>query len=112
MVSETHTYRAALLEKAYAKLHGSYEHLIGGFFSEALVDFTGGCPEFINISNRNYLEEDLFNCLMDSYQLGSHLGCGIFNSSRALDYGLVGNHAYTITKVLKFQGNMDKMNYP
>jgi len=85
-------------------LHGSYEHLVGGFFSEALVDFTGGCPEFINISNRSYLKENLFSFLLDSYQLGSQLGCGIFDSTRAFDNGLVANHAYTITKVLKFQG--------
>ena len=39
----------SLLEKAYAKIHGCYENLIGGTTEYALKDLTGGVPEIIKL---------------------------------------------------------------
>ena len=41
----------ALMEKAYAKLHGSYEKLHGGSLNEAMVDLTGGVSEEFDIKS-------------------------------------------------------------
>uniref|UniRef100_A0A915DMK4 Calpain catalytic domain-containing protein n=1 Tax=Ditylenchus dipsaci TaxID=166011 RepID=A0A915DMK4_9BILA len=47
---------SALLEKAFAKLYGCYENLVGGQLADALQDVSGGVAETINV--RKFLSSD------------------------------------------------------
>lgn len=93
---------SALFEKAYAKLHGSYESLKGGTTLEAMVDFTGGCAEMFPLEKPN---KDLFTIMLKAYDRCSLMGCSIEpdpNQYEArTDVGLVRGHAYSVTKVVK-----------
>jgi len=93
---------SALFEKAYAKLHGSYESLKGGTSLEAMVDFTGGCAELFDL---NKPPKDLFTVMLKAYDRCSLMGCSIEpdpNEYEArTDVGLVRGHAYSLTKVVK-----------
>uniref|UniRef100_UPI0037E96849 calpain-9 n=1 Tax=Semicossyphus pulcher TaxID=241346 RepID=UPI0037E96849 len=90
---------SALLEKAYAKLHGSYESLKGGSTMEAMEDFTGGVGE---VYETKKAPEDLFAIMKKALDRGSMMGCSIDISSSAeseakTSTGLVKGHAYSIT---------------
>eukprot|EP00096_Caligus_rogercresseyi_P013854 TRINITY_DN6450_c0_g1_i1.p1 TRINITY_DN6450_c0_g1~~TRINITY_DN6450_c0_g1_i1.p1 ORF type:complete len:564 (-),score=220.83 TRINITY_DN6450_c0_g1_i1:214-1905(-) len=99
-------YWTALIEKAYAKLHGSYEALKGGTTCEALVDFTGGCTEMYQLKERD-VPRNLFQILQKAYERCSLKGCSMEPDPNVLeartDVGLVRGHAYSITKVLNVQ---------
>ncbi|XP_035672560.1 calpain-9-like isoform X3 [Branchiostoma floridae] len=100
---------SALLEKAYAKLHGSYESLEGGHTSDALVDFTGGMTERYDTTDPSKLPGDLYKILQKAFERGSTMGCsGIKGGSAGLeaiqDNGLVQQHAYSITGFAEVEG--------
>ena len=62
-----------LLEKAYAKLHGSYEDLISGNAIGAMVDFSGGFNEEYHMADGS--ADALFEILMRAYQRSSLMTC-------------------------------------
>lgn len=101
-----------LIEKAYAKVHGTYEALISGQIDDGLVDMTGCVSEKLKITDAkgNFNQklfgskEQLWTRLNEDLVNGSLLGCSIlgegveskiFSEEREFT-GLYAGHAYSI----------------
>ncbi|NXO47679.1 CAN14 protein, partial [Aramus guarauna] len=101
----------ALLEKAYAKLYGSYEDLQIGQVSEALVDFTGGVniriklaaapPDLWDILTRATYSRSLMGCQTHLGVYFSFVSLPCIQATKVLKNGLVAGHAYTVTGIRK-----------
>ncbi|XP_056424404.1 calpain-8-like isoform X1 [Hyla sarda] len=89
---------SALLEKAYAKVNGSYEALIGGLPLEALEDFTGGVGELYYFSNA---PDNLFQIIQKALRQRSLVTCCTQSSDGkgeiVVNTNVVKNHAYSLT---------------
>ncbi|XP_060640324.2 calpain-12-like [Anolis sagrei] len=92
-----------LLEKAYAKLNGSYEAMNGGYMNEAFVDFTGGIGETLSLKVPN---TKLFKTVQAALSRNSLMGAHIQvqrseDMEKPTPEGLVKGHAYSITGIHK-----------
>ncbi|XP_070775902.1 calpain-1 catalytic subunit-like [Enoplosus armatus] len=90
----------ALLEKAYAKVCGSYTDMNAGTPSEAMTDFTGGVHMCIQLSDA---PPNLWELMCRAGRCMSLMGCGTPEgetpANTVCPNGLVKGHAYTITGV-------------
>jgi hypothetical protein len=90
----------ALIEKAYAKAHGCYANLSGGFIAEAFADLTGAPTETIIFQNEITSADSvdqLWARLLSFTDAGFLMGVA---TSQGGD-GLVGGHAYSILGVIE-----------
>jgi Calpain family cysteine protease len=93
---------APLVEKAYAKAHGSYQQLSGGFIQEALQDLTGAPTETIlfpgpGTESLLLLDRDELWARLESFASAGFL-MGV--ATAVGGDGLVGMHAYSVLEVL------------
>ncbi|KAM4590544.1 calpain-5-like [Fundulus diaphanus] len=100
---------SALVEKAYAKMSGCYEALDGGNTADALVDFTGGVSEPVDVMENGYKDDeekrnDLFERVLKVHNRDGLISCSIRaitaqDMEAKLACGLVKGHAYAVTDV-------------
>ncbi|XP_072313128.1 calpain-1 catalytic subunit-like [Eucyclogobius newberryi] len=90
----------ALLEKAYAKVCGSYSDMNAGTPAEALVDFTGGVHVCVELSSP---PPNLWELMSRAGLSRALMGCGTApgatSENTVLPNGVVEGHAYTVTGV-------------
>jgi Ca2+-binding EF-hand superfamily protein len=111
----------AIIEKAFAKLHGCYEALGGGLIDDGLVDMTGFVAEKVKVNGKGgFLDggpddqvakaEELWRKIFNFRKEGTLMGCSIDGQGVESDVvvngemtGLLARHAYSLIDVLEIK---------
>ncbi|RAR11821.1 cysteine proteinase [Stemphylium lycopersici] len=95
-----------LLEKAYAKVHGDYDAIAGGWSGEAVEDLTGGVTTKV-MTNRVLSKEKLWKELLQVGQKflfsASSPSSGAYGDDADARRGLALSHAYSVLKAVEDQ---------
>jgi len=99
-----------LMEKAWAKMHGSYLAIRSGWISEALYTMTGAPYETIENVNTDGvpgLFEKLYRAEQKNYAMGCGLqAAGVDSETADESLGLVYSHAYSIMGVARVKDKL------
>lgn len=94
-----------IMEKAYAKLHGSYEAIESGSISDAMVDLTGEVSETLDIID----SDQFWKMMLHNASEGYLMGCSSARSDKGVEeespLGILYNHAYGIMQCIEIQGH-------
>ncbi|KAM3460772.1 hypothetical protein NHJ6243_005568 [Beauveria neobassiana] len=92
-----------LLEKCYAKAHGDYAAIEGGWTGEGIEDLTGGVASYIfatDILDKEHFWKQLLQANNEFL-----FGCmtGVFGSGFGDQKGIIEGHAYSIQRVVEIE---------
>ena len=91
-----------LLEKAWAKLHGSYERIEAGFAENVLRDLTGAPSEVIETSDET-LWERVQAADRNNWIMAASAGSTSASVEALEKLGLIGNHSYGLIGCVEIQ---------
>ena len=103
----------SILQKAFAKLKGSYSDANGGFVTTGITSLTGA-PVFDYLSYEERDPQDVFDRMKAANDLHYILGAGTFGDDDFTnDCGVVAGHAYSVIAAfeLKTGDNVDAQVY-
>lgn len=100
-----------LLEKAYAKVHGDYDAIAGGWSGEAVEDLTGGVTTKI-LTDRVLSKERLWKELLQVNKefLFAASSPGSYGDDSYARRGLALSHAYSVLRAVDVEGPDGKNN--
>ncbi|DAZ97738.1 TPA: hypothetical protein N0F65_009018 [Lagenidium giganteum] len=100
-----------LVEKAYAKLHGGYEAIVGGQEAYCLQDLYGGIPVKFSLQEKCPTEASAWETISRALQSGSLVGCSNETADMELPRGLRKSVAYGVMKLveLDYRGELARL---
>ena len=95
-----------LIEKAWAKLHGSYERIEAGFAENVMTHLTGAPNEVIEIDDER-LWEKCQQADQNGWIMAASAGSTGASVAALEDMGLIGYHAYGLIGVVEVTDRFD-----